>query len=50
MRYIIIPIITLLFLAAILYNPGKESWENVGPQWACMLNPAKYPELCKERK
>lgn len=40
-------IITLLVLA--FWNPGKQHWEDVGPRWACALNPAKY-DFCTERE
>jgi len=53
MKDFLISIITVsilvLFLVAIIYNPGKESWEEVGPRWACMLNPEKY-EFCTEQE
>ena len=25
---------------------NNEYWDSVGPQWACMLNPAKY-DFCE---
>lgn len=49
MKYVILALIVLGFAFAIVYNPGKESWENVGPRWACLINPEKY-DFCIERE
>ena len=36
-----------ILLLLILWNPGQQQWEDVGPRWACALNPAKY-DFCNE--
>lgn len=47
MKYVILALVVLGFAFVLVSNPGKESWENVGPRWACALNPAKY-DFCNK--
>lgn len=47
MRYLLTVLLLLGFIAIVVDNNGKNYWENVGPQWACVLNPAKY-QFCEQ--
>lgn len=46
MKYLLTILLLAGFVAIVLDNPGKDHWDNVGPKWACMLNPNKY-DFCK---
>jgi hypothetical protein len=43
---IFITVLTFIGLTLVVYNPSKDYWENVGPQWDRMLNPCKF-EKCE---